>query len=73
MKGALEQGLSEHPSIDAESQSLEKERVPPLGLVLEQIRMGTVRMRRVMRISLLESGCLSLNPKHDELLTLSGP
>lgn len=71
MKGALDQGLSEHPSLDAESQSLEKERVPALGLALE-MRMGMVRMTKVMRVSPLESGCLSLNSKHDESLTFSG-
>lgn len=50
---------------------------PPLhpvpGLPLEQIRTGTVRVRKAMSISPLESGRLGLNPRDAESLTLSGP
>lgn len=59
--------------LDVKAHHLEKERDLPLGLVLEQIKMGIVKMRRPGRVSALESGCLGVNPNHDESLTLSGP
>lgn len=58
--------------LDAKIQLLEKERVPPLGLPLEQSKMGTVRMRKASRVSPLESGCFGLSPGHAESFTLSG-
>ena len=59
--------------LDVKAQHPEKERDLPLGLALEQIRMGIVKMRRPVRVSALESDCLGVNPNHDESLTLSGP
>lgn len=37
--------------LDAKVQPLEKERVVPQGLALEQSRMGIVMMRRAMSLS----------------------